>query len=80
MFKNNRCCERPMSYASESSYKYAMNDGKASEYPAAVPMGMADGMMMGGAYGMMGCQMPPVYECPQERVCHKEFVHNVPQE
>lgn len=25
------------------------------------------------------CQMmPPVYECPQERVCHREFCYKVP--
>lgn len=38
------------------------------EYPAAMPM-------MGNT---CGCDMPPVQECPQERVCHREFVHNVP--
>lgn len=29
------------------------------------------------AMTMPGCEMPPVYECPQERVCHKETLHNV---
>lgn len=23
---------------------------------------------------------PPIYECPQERVCHKYFTYEVPQE
>lgn len=84
MFKTNRCCERPMSYSSESSYKYTMNENKANEYPAAMPMqsgmmGSMSGMnTMCGMNSMPGCQMPPVYECPEERVCHKEFVHNVP--
>ena len=25
-----------------------------------------------------GCMMPPVYECPQERVCTKVFMNEVP--
>ena len=83
MFRMNRCYDRPMNYSAESSFKYSstgMGMG-ASEYPQAVPEGNMmhmDGMDMN--MGMMGCQMTPVYECPQERVCHKEFVHEVPQE
>ena len=29
-------------------------------------------------YGM-GCCMMPVYECPQERVCHRYICYDVPQ-
>ena len=25
-----------------------------------------------------GVMCPPIYECPQERVIHREFVHHVP--
>ncbi len=28
--------------------------------------------------GMPSC--PPIYECPQERCCHREFHHEVQQE
>lgn len=27
---------------------------------------------------MGGIKCPPIYECPTERVCHREFVHEVP--
>lgn len=78
MFRN-RCCDRPMAYSSETSFKYA-DGAMPQEYPQAVPIG---GMMPGGmAPGMMGmgqgCMIPPVYECPQERVCNREFMHEVP--
>lgn len=69
MFKN-RCCDRPGMYSSETTMKYT---NMTEEYPTAVP---AENMMPN--YPMTGCQMPPVQECPQERVCHREFVHEVP--
>ncbi len=38
--------------------------------------------MYEGSYTSMpstcGMMMPPVYECPKERVIHREFVHEVP--
>lgn len=71
MFRN-RCCERPMSFNQETQ----MNFTSGEVYPAA---GSDAGMMnMGMGMPGCGCQMPPVQECPQERVCHKEFVHEVP--
>ena len=30
--------------------------------------------------GMDGCNMAPIYECPQERCCHREIHHEVKQE
>ncbi len=48
---------------------YANQNAATMEYPAAMPM-----MNAGGC----GCDMPPVQECPQERVCHREIVCNVP--
>lgn len=38
---------------------------------------------MSGASGMMGCcgngsTCPPVMECPQERVCHRQMCYEVP--
>ena len=27
--------------------------------------------------GMTGCNMAPIYECPQERCCHREIHHEV---
>ena len=74
MFKMNRCHERPTTYNSESTFKYTNTNMNQYEYPQAVPTETIGGGMM----NMIGCQMPPVYECPQERVCHKEIVHEVP--
>lgn len=70
MFKNNRDCGGKM----ENYYEM----GKEQKYEQA-PM-----MPMG--YGYMGCcdnsypgvVCPPVYECPQERVCHRYICHEVP--
>ena len=43
-------------------------------------MMMESGMNMG--YGMgysnAGMMCPPIYECPQERVIHRQYIHNVP--
>lgn len=39
-------------------------------------MGM-DSMQMGTMNQASGCAMPPVYECPQERVVNKEIIHEV---
>lgn len=64
-----------MNFKSETSFQYngnAMN----SEYPEAQMPQNAQYMMQGNAMG--GCSMPPVYECPQERVINREFVHEVP--
>lgn len=37
-----------------------------------------DGKMMGGMNAMPNCCATPVYECPQERVCHRYICHEVP--
>lgn len=83
MYKNKRCYDNTMDMNNDS-FKFSANvNGEV--YPEATMPGM-DGMnggyMMNQNYGMMGmnqgCGMPPVYECPQERVCHREFVHEVP--
>lgn len=80
MFRN-RCYDRPMAYSSESMQFSSTNMN--AEYPTAMPdmnmnMGAGMNMVMGMGCPTMGCQMPPVQECPQERVCHKEFIHEVP--
>ena len=35
---------------------------------------------MGKVENMMGCTCEPVYECPEERVCHRYICYEVPQE
>jgi len=42
-------------------------------------MNMNAGMMpMQGQCQNQGCMCPPVMECPQERVCHRELCYEVP--
>lgn len=66
---------------SESSYNYTKMQGSETtmDYTAAgaAPMMGAPVSTMPMNSGMMGCPMPPVYECPQERVVNRDFVHNV---
>ena len=73
MFKSNRCCERP-TYNNETSFKYSASQMGSMEYPEAMPAWTNVQNQM----PIMGMQVPPVYECPQERVCHKEILHEVP--
>lgn len=75
MYKYKRCYESPMNYSKETSYKHH-EEIVPNEYPEAMPQNKMYSSM--GGYPMMGCQVPPIYECPQERVCHREFVHEVP--
>ena len=39
-------------------------------------MGMTDNMNSGDM-NITGCMRDPVYECPQERCCHREIHHEV---
>ena len=57
-----------------------MNNKRCMEYPEAMEMGKKempkrDDMM---AENFPGVVCPPVYECPVERVCHRQIVHEVP--
>ena len=71
MFRQNRCYDKNMAYTNEATFNFTMQDNM-SEYPnATMPM---DGGMMQGS----GCTMPPVYECPQERVINRNIIHEVP--
>lgn len=64
MFRN-RCYDRPMAFQETTNFSQE------------VTMDMQPAMPMMGSTGC-GCDMPPIQECPQERVCHREIVHNVP--
>ncbi len=45
----------------------------------ATNINMNSGMMMGSENCMnQGCTCPPVMECPQERVCHRQMCYEVP--
>ncbi len=52
-----------------------------AEMPKDMKYPEAKEMMMGAnpcCQPMPGCVCPPVYECPQERCCHREIIHEVP--
>lgn len=63
MFGKNRCGEFPQ--AMDSSMELPKTEMKD--------------MNMGTCCDpLRGIVCPPVYECPQERVCHRQIVHEVP--
>lgn len=71
---NKRCYDNSMSTGRDTfSFESSMNIGM-NEYPEAVQ----SNNMMGGMIGNSGSMMPPVYECPQERVINREIIHEVP--
>ena len=41
---------------------------------------MYDNNMYNGNMYMQGMECPVIYECPIERVCHREIHHHVPQD
>lgn len=62
MFGKNRCFDKSMNFINDATINY-----NEMEYPT-----MQNQMVN------PSCEMPPVYECPKERVCHREIVHIVP--
>lgn len=71
---NKRCYDNSMNTGRDTfSFQADMSMGM-SDYPEAMPANN----MMGGFMANSGCSMPPVYECPQERVVNREIVHEVP--
>lgn len=85
MYKNKRCYDNSMDMNNDGFKFSGAFNGEV--YPEAtmpamdnmngmnsMPYSMNQGMPM----NMGGCEMLPVYECPQERICHREFIHEVP--
>lgn len=64
MFRNRDCGKHEM-------------EMKAQMGAQAMGAGMNMDMMAGGE-SYPGVVCPPVYECPQERVCHRYICHEVP--
>lgn len=48
-------------------------------YQPSTPMNTCPNMMSSVSASMPGMVCAPVYECPQERVIHREIMHEVPQ-
>ena len=78
MLKNNRDCGKTMEMKYE---KFDNINVVGGEYMTAMPQ-----MMTMPTMGLNGCcneQIPgvictPIYECPEERVCHRYIEHEVP--
>ena len=77
MFRNKRCYDRPMNFSGEATFNF-QETSNMQEYPEAMPNIMNNNQFMGNNMMNNGCSMPPVYECPQERVVNREIVHEVP--
>lgn len=69
--------------SSTSSSKETFTENKSVEMSGMPMLGSCCSSMNAGyGYGMGSAMMStpcsPIYECPQERVIHREFVHEVP--
>lgn len=75
MFRNRRCFDEQInvnnSFEFDSNFDKSMNNNFGNQMMYQNNMGMQ-------TQAAQGCVMPTVYECPQERVCHKEIIHEVP--
>ena len=77
MLKSNRDCSGKMDMKYEQ--KYDMGTMNSEYMAAAMPTSNSMYMMEGCPVETMpGVVCPPVYECPQERVCHRTICHEVP--
>jgi len=79
MFKKERCGETMQATANfEEMESMNMNMNMNYNYMNNMPM---NNMAMGSCCPMDSCMptmCPPVYECPQERVCHRTINYEVP--
>jgi len=73
MFENERCCNEKT-----ASMNTAYPDGNMN-MENSMYMGMG-AMPYGACCPVNPCPMmcPPVYECPQEKVCHRTIEYEVP--
>lgn len=65
---------------SEQKMNPKYEDYKMDSFSMASNMGCCGGMMAQPMMSapMMGASCPPVYECPQENVCHRYICYDVP--
>ena len=80
MLKNNRDCTGKMDMKYEQKYDMGAMNNEYMASAAMPAMGAMAMSMMDGCCGesLPGVVCPPVYECPQERVCHRTITHEVP--
>jgi len=58
---------------------FPMNDGSMTQGPMNPEMMMNKGMECSmPKEHLQGMVCQPVYECPQERCCHRQIIHEVP--
>ena len=75
MFKESRCVDF-MGMPRPEMKEFKQDEKMAAVMPEHHHMPAMDGCCMNQPMPGMVC--PPVYECPQERCCHREIVHEVP--
>ncbi len=63
-----------MNYYSETDSKKNMNKTSSATGMEGCGSSFNQGMDMPNC----GCSMMPIYECPQERVCHRYICYDVP--
>ncbi len=77
MFENDRCCNNAVNMDATANFDTTMMGGNMN-------MDFNMNVMNSMPYGscpMPNCaptMCPPVYECPQERVCHRTINYEVP--
>lgn len=64
-------------YETETKKSYDKTNMQTGMDGAACTSGM---MMDMPGMGCCGCNMMPIYECPQEIVCHRYICYDVPQD
>ena len=70
MYEPNRCYDMGAGMGMPEAMM-GMPNGEGCCVGAGMPM-------QNGNMSLPGVECPPVYECPQERICHREINHYVP--
>lgn len=73
MFKKERCCGDSASMNATASF-----DGAMSQMDMNMDMGYMGCMPGCCPNPCMSTMCPPIYECPQEKVCHRTINYEVP--
>lgn len=78
MFENDRCCNEAANMNATANFDATMMGGTMN---MDFNMNAMNQMPYGSCCPMPNCaptMCPPVYECPQERVCHRTINYEVP--
>ena len=81
MYNNNGMYTNYEVESSKETFTETETSKKMSNMGANMGYATSSCCMSGGisATPLQGMVCPPVYECPQERIIHREIMHEVPQ-